>query len=318
MSTKRPLVVVLASQSVSPFEIAAAFELFGVDRRVLAPRWYRFALAGTKPLRWAGSVRLTGFQSPSIAQRADMLVVPAHSGLEQPPEPWVVEALQRAHRRGARVVSFCTGAFALGHAGLLRRATTHWMHAEAFRRAFPQVAFDAAPLWVRDRNVWTAAGTASCIDLGLAIIAEDFGQQVANQVARRIVAAPTRSGEQAQFIDRPVPVVEDALEPARQYALEHLADDHSVPSLAKRVAMSPRSFARHFVATMGTTPHAWLLEQRVTRAKVLLENPRLSVDEVARLVGLATPTLRSRFRALVGMSPTTYRRAFSPRQLVAA
>lgn len=317
MNSKRPLVVVLASSTFSPFELAAACELFGLDRRELTPRWYRFAIVGTKPIRWNGSVKLSGFEPISLAHRADMLIVPAHSGLGAPPEPWVTEALQRGHRRGARIVSFCTGAFALAHAGVLTKATTHWMRADDFRRSFPHVELDPSPLWVRDGNVWTAAGTASCIDLGLAIIAEDFGQQIANEVARRVVAAPTRSGAQAQFIARPLPVAADALEPARRFALDHLADELSVAQLAKKVAMSPRSFARHFVASTGTTPHAWLLEQRIARAKELLELPGRSVEEIAAKVGLSAPTLRSRFRAAVGMSPTTYRRAFSPRSLAA-
>lgn len=311
---KRPLVVVIASTVCSPFELAAACELFGLDRRDLTPRWYRFAIVGPRAIPFLGNVRLSGFAPISLARRADTIVVPGHSGLERPPPPWVVEALQTVARRGGRVVSFCTGAFALAHAGLLTSATTHWMHVERFKRCFPDVAVDASPLWVRQGNVWTAAGTASCLDLGLELIAQDFGQRIANQVARRMVAAPTRSGAQAQFIERPLPVAKDGLEPAREYVLGHLAEPHSVASLARLVAMSPRSFARHFVASTGTTPHAWILEQRIARARLLLEERRLSIDEVASAVGLSSATLRSRFRRAVGMPPTSYRRAFARRE----
>ena len=312
MPVKRPLVVVLASQSFSPFELAAACELFGLDRRDLTPSWYRFAIVGPEPITWNGKVRLSGFEPTSLASKADMLVVPGYAGLDVPPPKWMVDALRTVARRGGRIVSFCTGAFALAHAGLLHSATTHWMHVDRFKRCFPSVTVDASPLWVRQGNIWTAAGTASCIDLGLALIAEDHGQRIANHVARRIVAAPTRSGEQAQFIERPLPVADDGLEPAREHVRQHLAA-HSVASLARLVGMSPRSFARHFVASVGTTPHAWILEQRVTRARLLLEERTMSIDEVERAVGLSTPTLRSRFRHAVGMPPTSYRRAFGAR-----
>jgi AraC family transcriptional activator FtrA len=313
MSPKRPLVVALASQSFSPFELAAACELFGLDRRDLTPSWYRFAIVGPEPITWNGKVRLSGFEPSSLAKKADVLVVPGYAGLETPPPRWMVEALQAVARRGGRIVSFCTGAFALAHAGLLRSATTHWMHVERFKRCFPEVAVDESPLWVRQGNIWTAAGTASCIDLGLALIAEDFGQRIANHVARRVVAAPTRSGEQAQFIERPLPLAKDGLEPAREHVQRNLANQHSVASLARLVGMSPRSFARHFVSSAGITPHAWILEQRVARARLLLEERRLSIDEVAHAVGVSAATLRTRFKRAVGMPPTSYRRAFSAR-----
>jgi AraC family transcriptional regulator, transcriptional activator FtrA len=310
MPSRRPLVVVLATQSFSPFELAAACELFGLDRRDLTPRWYRFAIVGPRATTWHGRVRLSGFEPTALAKKADTLVVPGYAGLEAPPQKWMVDALQTVARRGGRVVSFCSGAFALAHAGLLRSATTHWMHVERFRQCFPHVTVDASPLWVQQGNIWTAAGTASCIDLGLALIAEDYGQRIANQVARRMVAAPTRSGGQAQFIERPLPVASDGLEPAREYVRAHLGSAHSVASMARLVGMSPRSFARHFVSSVGTTPHAWLLEQRIAQARLLLEERNLSVDEIAQAVGLSSPTLRSRFRLAVGMPPTSYRHAF--------
>ena len=307
----RPLVVVLVSDGFHPFEFGVACEVFGVDRSDLSPSWYRFAVAGEGRPRSSGGWSLGGLSPLTLASRAHTLVVPGWERLERPPSPRFLQTLQRAARRGARIISFCSGSFALAHAGLVRRATTHWMFAARFAACFPHVELDTAPLWVRDRNVWTAAGTAAAIDCGLAVIASDFGQRVAVQVARRMVAAPTRAGGQAQFIEQPMAPEHEVLEPARRQVLSKLAAPHPVAALARTVGMSPRSFARHFVATMGTTPHAWVLSQRLARARELLETRRASVDQIAEAVGMRAENLRQRFRTDLGLSPTAYRKAFA-------
>jgi len=309
----RPLVVALVTDGFHPFELGVACEVFGIDRRALVPAWYRFRLASDGSQRSSFGPALSGLGGLDVVARADLVVVPGWEGLETPPSARVLAALRRAAKRGARIVSFCSGAFALAHAGLLdgRRASTHWLFADRLAARFPRVMVDARPLWTVDGNIWTAAGTAAAIDCGLAVVAADFGQTVANQVARRMVAAPVRAGGQAQFIERPLPPAGDRLEPVRQFVLAHLDQKHEVATLARRAAMSPRSFARHFVATMGTTPHAWLLGQRVERARLLLERGGLSFEEIATRVGSDATNLRLRFRRLVGMTPTAYRNAFA-------
>jgi len=193
----------------------------------------------------------------------------------------------------------------------VRRATTHWMFANKFAETFPDVELDPKPLWVRDGNIWTAAGTAAAIDCGLAVIANDFGQLIANQVGRRMVAAPVRAGGQAQFIERFAPMGRDEFEPARRHVLSELAEQHRIATLARLCAMSPRTFARRFVAATGTTPHAWVRQQRLHGAKELLESaPQMSIERVANAVGLDPANLRLAFRSEFQVSPKEYRRTF--------
>ena len=194
--------------------------------------------------------------------------------VREPPDA-VLDALRRAHARGARLLSLCTGAFVLGAAGLLdgRRATTHWRHTDEFARRFPAVKVDPGVLYVAEDNVMTSAGTAASVDLCLHVVRLDYGADVANAVARRMVVPPHRDGGQAQFIDAPIAAESggDPLSDAMAWAIEHLDETLAVEDLAGRSAMTPRTFARRFRATTGTTPHQWLLNQRVLLAQRLLE-----------------------------------------------
>jgi transcriptional regulator GlxA family with amidase domain len=246
---------------------------------------------------------------------ADTLVVPGYFALLDPPPVAAVEALREAAGRGARVISVCTGAFALAYAGLLdgRRATTHWAHTEQLAELFPQVEVDAAALYVDEGEVMTSAGLSAGIDLSLHIVRQDFGAAAGERVARRMVAAPHREGGQAQFIKRPGLGEAGSLEPTRRWVAERLKEPLDVAAMARHAAVSPRTFARRFREETGTTPLRWLLGQRVLEARRLLEESDLPIEDVAWRAGFGTAaSLREHFRRATATTPTGYRRSFRP------
>jgi AraC family transcriptional activator FtrA len=244
---------------------------------------------------------------------ADTVVVPGYFAVFDPPPEAVTEALRRAASRGTRVLSVCTGAFALAYAGLLdgRRATTHWAQAEQLAALFPAVQVDAAALYVDEGEVMTSAGLSAGIDLALHVVREDFGAIAGERVARRMVAAPHREGGQAQFIKRPPAGEPGSLEPTRRWAAERLAEPLDVAAMAKHAGVSPRTFARRFREETGTTPLRWLLAQRVLEARRLLEASDLPIEDVAWRAGFGSaPSLREHFRRATATTPTAYRRSF--------
>jgi transcriptional regulator GlxA family with amidase domain len=252
---------------------------------------------------------------------AETIVVPGYFALLDPPPDAVLEALRRAAARGARVISVCTGAFALAYAGLLdaRRATTHWAHADQLGRLFPRVEVDAAALYVDEGEVMTSAGLSAGIDLSLHVIRKDYGAAAGERAARRMVAAPHREGGQAQFIDRPVPEQSGSLEATRRWAAERLAEPLDVAAMARHAGVSPRTFARRVREETGTTPLRWLLSQRVLEARRLLEASDLPIDDVAWRAGFGTAaSLREHFRRATATTPTGYRRSFRPAPTAAA
>jgi transcriptional regulator GlxA family with amidase domain len=257
----------------------------------------------------------------SALEAADTVVVPAHDRVFDPPEEEAMEALRRAHSRGARVISVCTGAFVLAHAGLLdgRRATTHWAFAHELATRFPKIEVDASVLYVDEGKVMTSAGVSAGLDLSLHVIRSDFGAAAGAAVARRMVAPPHREGGQAQFFERPadgapsLPEAHPSLEATRLWVLERLAEQLDVAAMARHAAVSPRTFARRFREETGTTPLQWLLSQRVLEARRLLEESDLPIDEIAWRAGFGTAaSLREHFRRATATSPSAYRRSFRP------
>jgi AraC family transcriptional activator FtrA len=240
---------------------------------------------------------------------ADTVIVPACP--HEPPRA-MIDSLRAAYDRGARMVSFCGGAFALAAAGILdeRAATTHWMDTEELARRYPRVRVEPDVLYVDEGRVLTSAGTASGIDLALHIVRLDYGPDIANQVARRMVTAAHREGGQSQFAFTPVPVpsYSDALGSVMDWMFEHLDEPLTVRRLARLAAMSPRTFARRFVEATGTTPLRWLTHQRILRAQDLLQATTLPVDVIASRVGFGTAVnLRQHFRRETSMTPAAYR-----------
>jgi transcriptional regulator GlxA family with amidase domain len=256
--------------------------------------------AGREALATADTVVIPGTRYPEARTQG---VLPAR----------LREALATV-RPGTRMVSICTGAFVLAAAGLLdgRRATTHWKFAAELQRMHPLVDVDENVLFVDEGDVLTSAGLAAGIDLCLHVIRADHGVRVANRVARHCVVPPWREGGQAQFIDHQIPVADEASTAAtRQWALRHLDGELTVEQLARRAHMSPRTFNRRFREETGQAPGVWIRQQRLDRARELLETRDLGIDEVARLSGLGTAgNLRHHLRRGVGMSPSSYRRVY--------
>ena len=226
----------------------------------------------------------------------------------------MLDALRRAHRRGARVASICAGAFILAAAGLLdgRRATTHWAHTETLSRRYPRVQVDANVLYVDDGDIMTSAGRAAGLDLCLHIVRSDHGTEIANHVARRLVIAPHREGGQAQYIRQPVPPIEgDALAAVFAWAQRHLDRDLTISSLADKARMSRRTFIRRFEDATGMSPGEWVVQTRVAKARELLEATRIPIEGVATETGFGSAdAMRHHFRLRLGTSPAHYRAAF--------
>jgi transcriptional regulator GlxA family with amidase domain len=309
-------VTVLALADVVAFDLSTPAQVFGNE-----PERYAFSACGVR----AGRVPTTTDFALHVPRgldavaEADTILVPGLRPAQWPPPARALEALRAAHARGARIASICTGAFVLAHAGLLdgRRATTHWAHAERLARRYPAVTVDAGVLYVDEGDVLTSAGVAAGIDLCLHLVRRDHGAEVANAVARRIVVAPHRDGGQAQFVEAPVPTLDDrGLEATRAWAAQRLREPLTIAAMARHAACSERTFARRFRAETGTTPLQWLLGQRVLHARRLLEATDLPVEDVADAAGFGTgASLRSHFRRATATTPLAYRRTFrgSPR-----
>ncbi len=309
-------VVVLVWDGVGSFGLGVLTEVFGYDRRADGLPHHDFAVAAPSPgvVRTDVGLQIIVEHGLERLATADLVCLPGWESLEEPPEV-LLAALRTAAARGARVMSHCTGAFVLAASGLVdgRSIATHWLHADALERRYPAVTVERDVLYLDDGPFLSSAGTAAGIDACLHLLRREHGAAVANEVARRMVVPPYREGGQAQFISAPVPAVDDSsrLRETLTWAQENLETDLSVDDLAARAFMSPRSFARHFRAATGSSPHAWLLGQRLARAQVLLEQTALPVDEVARRSGLGSPTtLRHHFARRLGTSPQHYRKTF--------
>jgi len=311
ISDMRHRIAVLALPDVVAFDLATPFQLLG--------QHYDVDLCATEP----GPIPTTsGF--PLLASRgldavaeADSVLVPGFDPRAHgwpPPRP-ALRALQAARARGVRVASICTGAFALGAAGLLdgRRVTTHWRHAQRLAELYPNAHVDPDVLYVDEGDLLTSAGVAAGIDLCLHLLRRDHGVEAANAAARQAVVAPHRGGGQAQFIQRAVPPTDDGcLEATRAYALQHLDEPLTVMQLARHACTSERTFNRRFRAETGTTPLRWLHAQRVDHARRLLESSDLPVETVAQRCGFGSAAiLRQHFRRATATTPTAYRRTFA-------
>ncbi|GFE12626.1 AraC family transcriptional regulator [Streptomyces glebosus] len=311
----RHRVVALLHPPQSPFELACAAEVFGTVRQDV-PVHYDFRICAEHP----GSLRTTlGYAMVVDAglaalEDADTVLVPGWQPPGAPVPPAVLEALRAAHRRGARIVAICTGAFVLAQAGLLngRRATTHWRRTAQLAAAFPEVRVDLDVLYVDHGDVATSAGSGAGIDLCLHLVRSDHGAAYAARIARHMVLPPHREGSQLQYATQPAPArADESLAPLLEWATARLDTRLTLGRLAAHAGLSSRTLARRFTEQLGTSPGQWLLGRRLDAARVLLEQTDLPVEAIATRVGLASAVnLRRRFRAALGTTPGAYRRAF--------
>jgi AraC family transcriptional activator FtrA len=314
---RRQVVAAVAYEGLSTFEFGIVVELFGL-RRPEIDNWYEFIVCSetTRPAAAAGGVKIVAKAGLAALARADTIVVPGWRDIHERPPERLISALVKAHARGARLVSICSGTFVLAATGLLngRRATTHWRYADVLRRNYPAIDVDPSVLYVDEGDILTSAGSAAGIDLCLHIIRRDFGPRVVNDVARRLVMAPHREGGQAQFIPHPVG---DAAEPwlsdLLQWAERHLHERLSTSRLAAIARMTRRTFFRRFSAMTGRTPAEWLTGLRVARARDLLETSRKPIERVAWDCGFGSAaTMRHHFHQRLKLSPASYRASRKP------
>ncbi|MFW0789472.1 GlxA family transcriptional regulator [Gordonia sp. CPCC 205333] len=312
-------IAVVLQKRVAMFEYGVINEVFGIDRTGDGVPSFEMLVCGPEagvPIDAGNGVQLVPPDDYSACARADLIAIPAGNTNGDYTEE-SLDVLRAAVARGARVLTVCSGAFLAAHAGILdgRRATTHWMYGEKLARQFPDVIVDTDVLFVDDGPITTSAGTAAGIDAALHIVRQEFGSDIANRIARRMVVAPHRDGGQRQYVEAPVPACDsDGFGETLSWMIENLDADIAVNDLANRAHLSPRTFARRFVDEVGVPPHRWLTEQRVLHAQRLLESTMITVDDVASRCGFGSATLlRHHFSAMVGVSPGSYRQRFTGR-----
>ena len=314
-------VVIVAFDGVQPLDVVGPAEVFstagaisggGYDVRVLAP--------GDDVIRPASGAYglVAGGTLADGRGPIDTLIVAGGFGVIGAEEDEaVIDWIRAAAARSRRVTSVCSGALLLAKAGLLEglRATTHWSVCSELARRYPEIDVDETPIFVRDGNVWTSAGVTAGMDLSLALVADDLGDEIALEVARWLVLFLRRPGGQAQFSTHVSgrAASRGGLRELQLWIADNLGADLRVERLAERAHMSPRNFARAFHHEVGLTPGAYVESLRIERARQCLERDADPVESIAASCGFGTPeTMRRAFARRLGSSPAEYRARFSP------
>ena len=314
---RRHTVSVWAFDGKAPYELGAVVEVFGLPRPELEIPWYdlRVCSLEREPMRAVGGFMMTTQNGLDVFAGADTVMVVAVPDVRGEVPPELVAALREAHDRGARVVSICSGAFALAAAGLLdgREVATHWQYAELLQRRYPEARVNPDVLYVDGDDILTGAGSAAGLDLCLHLVRKDHGARIANSVARRLVIPPHRDGGQAQFVEAVVgePTADDCVARAMAWALEHLAEPITVAGMARQAHLAPRTFIRHFNRQTGTSPLRWVITQRIMASLPPLEDSTMGIEEIGAAVGFDSPvTFRHHFTRVMKTPPSVYRRTF--------
>lgn len=309
-------VAILVYEGLCVFEFGIALEIFGLPRPELNVPWYQHQIVAVDPgpMHALGGLQLAVDAGLEALDNAQTIIIPGWRSHHEPPPQALLQALRRAHARGARLLSICSGVFALAATGLLdgETATTHWQFSSVLAERFPRITVDPNVLYVDAGQLITSAGSAAGIDACLHLIARDFGTHVANSVARRLVMAPQRTGGQAQFIVAPVSKSpRNELTRVLQWLRENLDQPLNVCDMASRAAMSERTFLRRFIETTGLSPKVWLRQERLNRARELLESTDQPMPGIAQACGYqSVESFRAAFRNTMGLPPATYRERF--------
>ncbi|PVZ54149.1 transcriptional regulator FtrA [Pseudomonas sp. B1(2018)] len=309
-------VAILAYDGLCTFEFGIAVEIFGLPRPEFDFPWYehRIVAVDQGPMRAMGGIQVLADGGMELLADARTIIIPGWRDRNATVPAELIDALRQAHARGARLLSICSGVFVLAATGLLdgHGATTHWRYTSELAERFPGILVDPDVLYVDSGQLITSAGSAAGIDACLHLVARDFGTQVANSVARRLVMSPQRSGGQAQFIPTPVsPTPRSDLSRVMQWARERLHEPLEVRDLASEAAMSERTFLRRFTEASGQSPKTWLQQQRLGRARELLESSDQNTEQIAERCGYrSVESFRVAFRTVVGVPPSVYRERF--------
>ena len=319
VKTKR--VAILAYPKLCTFEFGCAVELFSLERKEL-PECYSTDIIATEngPIKAVGGFELKTDQvfstSPNndFFKHYDMIVIAGWTSNHTQASDQLLAALRHFHSIGGTLVAFCGGAFVLAQTGLLnnKTATTHWMYTEEFKRQFPLIEFQENVLYTEEERLYTSAGSAAALDLGLHLIRKHFGASISNHIAKRLVISPQREGGQAQYAAAiPKPEKPKHLNKSIQWANENLDKNISIDEMAQQACLSRRSFDRHFRDSLGQSPKAWLTQQRINLAREFLENSQTDMEQIAMQTGFGSAmNLRHHFSQVLGVSPTHYRKQF--------
>jgi AraC family transcriptional activator FtrA len=306
--------VLLAYECLCTFEFGTAVEAFGRADEVTGEPLYEMVVASVESGIFSaqGGIRLVVDGGLELLDGAGTIVIPGWRSIDEPPSPQLITALHRAHANGSRIVSICAGSFVLAEAGLLdgKRATAHWNSTEALARRYPKIQVIHGVIYVDEGSIITSSGGAAGVDLCLHVIRRDFGAEVANRAARRMVTSTHREGEQAQYLAQPVTARQGkSLSPLLDRLCATLDRPLAIAELASEAGMSRRTFLRRFQESTGTSPGEWMLGIRLQNACRLLENPTLSIEHVAEQSGFGSAeTLRHHFRRRLGTTPSEFRR----------
>lgn len=306
-------IAVLAEPDVIAFDLAIALETFGHARLATGEPGYRIRVCGCEPIVAAGAIGISTEYGLAELADADTIVVPGRHDVSRAVRDDVVVALKAAYGNGTRIASICSGAFTLAAAGILdgKRATTHWMAAQAFAAAYPSVRLDPNALYVDEGQILTSAGASAGLDLCLHMISRDYGSAVAANTARLAVAPLHRTGGQAQFIVRNRQRAKTELDGVLAWIETNAHLPLTLDELARRAATSVRTLNRSFKRETGQTPMQWVNGVRIRHAQELLEATDEGIESISRRVGfVSTTNFRDQFRRTAGVSPQSYRSTF--------
>lgn len=306
-------VAILTIDHLALFELGCAVELFALPRPEIE-NWYETEVITFEnmPLQTIANIQISAKKINNLNDY-DMLVISSWPSESNNIDGILASEIIKFFNDGKRIISFCSGAFLLAYLGILngRKASTHWRYADSFQQKFPQIDYLEDVLYVYDGQLGCSAGSAAALDLGIAVIKDDFGYDIANQVARRLVIATHRIGGQSQFVQTPVHKNPDLFANTLDWACQHLNESININQLAEYAHMTRRTFDRKFRSTLNMTPKHWLTQQRIYLTKQLLEESKESIEQIATKSGFENATtLRHHFRKLLGVSPNQYRQQF--------
>lgn len=325
MTTIERLVAVVVFDQVDLLDVTGPPEVFSLLQREMdEPTGYEVLLVAKTmdPVTTSAGVRiLPDATFDDLENRSvDTVVVPGAVTVDEDRrvtalvEPDIVEHIVGLAEHTRRMTSVCVGAHILAAAGLLngKRATTHWSTAPQLAEQHPEVSVDADPIFIRDGDVWTGAGISSCIDLALALVADDFGELLAQKVARQLVVYLKRPGGQSQFSVPLEPIsTTRRVDELRHYIAGHLADPLTVAELAESLHIGDRQLTRIFKNELGTTPAAYVESARLEAARNRLETGDDTMGRIATTCGFGTvDTMNRAFKRALGVTPGEYRKRF--------